>query len=97
MAIVVNNFAYSKNIQEIKPLILNLVLSHNPKGMPQGELRKVFLIKDENKDFWIEFFAASLTGTPVKAEVLIEFTNPFLSAAKLKQWGLLKPGITIKE
>ena len=89
------SFVYSKNIQEIKPLVLNLTLSINPKGQHVGELRKVFLIKEENKEFWKEFFASSLNGLPIKAEVLIEFRNRDFSALKIKQWGLLKEGIQI--
>lgn len=92
----VNNFVYSNKIQEIKPLVLNLTISKNPNGENIGELRKVFLIRNENKEFWKEFFAASLQGIPIKAEVLIEFRNPGISATKLKSWGLLKEGITIK-
>ena len=91
-----NNFVYSKNIHEIKPLILNLTLSQNPDGQRYGELRKKFLIKEgENDEFWKEFFAASLQGKPVRAEVLIEFRNRDFSALKIKQWGLLKEGIKI--
>lgn len=91
------NFEYSKNIEEIKPLILNLTITKNEHGKNIGELRKVFTIHESNKAFWSEFFAASLSGTPIKAQVLIEFRNPFLSALKLKELGLLKKGITIKE
>jgi len=90
-------FAYSKNIESIKPLVLNLTLSTDKEGKRTGELRKKFLIKAENTSFWSELFSASLSGKTIKAEVIIEFSNPFLSAIKLKEWGLLKTGTVIKE
>jgi hypothetical protein len=91
------NFIVNKGKQKVNPLTLNLNVSIDDNGKITGELRKVFFITDINKKFWVNFFATSLSGVPIKAEVVIEFRDPFLAATRLKQMGLLKPRTVIKE
>lgn len=86
---MVEEFIYSEGIEEVKPLTLNLSLRRKPDGSIEGELRKKVAI-NKNSEFWIELFSKSLQGKTIKAPVIIVFRDPFGSACKLKQLGLLK-------
>jgi hypothetical protein len=91
-----DDFIYSKDIEEIKPMVLNLTLGKVVDHKVQGELRKKFTIDLDNKETWIELFSKSLEGKPIKANIIIAFRNKFNSACHLKQINLLKPGTKIK-
>lgn len=84
-----DNFEYSKDIEEIDPIVFNLSLNKTDKGI-QGELRKRFLIKEVEKAFWMQVFEASLKGKPIQAKIKIVFRDPLLSAIKLKELNLLE-------
>lgn len=91
-----DDFIYSKDIEEIKPMTLNLTLGQVVDKKIQAELRKKFTIDLNNKETWIELFSKSLEGKTIKANIIITFRNKFNSACHLKQIGLLKPGTKIK-
>lgn len=92
-----DDFVFTKDIEEIKPMTLNLTLDNQVvDGKIKGALRKKFTIDLKNPDLWLELFSKSLEGKTIKANVIISFNNPFNSACKLKALGLLKPGTKIK-
>jgi len=91
-----DDFIYTKDIEEIKPMVLNLTLGRVIDHKVQGELRKKFTINLENKESWVNLFSNSLEGKPIKANIIITFKNKFNSACHLKEIGLLKPGTKIK-
>ena len=91
-----DDFIYSKDIEEIKPMTLNLTLGQLKDNKIQGELRKKFTIDLNNKETWVELFSKSLEGKTIKANIIITFRNRFNSACHLKQVGLLKPGTKLK-
>jgi len=93
---MVDDFVYSEGIEEVKPLTLNLSITRKPNGSIEGEVRKKIVI-DLNSDFWIELFSKSLQGKPIRAPVIIVFRDPFGSACKLKELGLLKADTKILE
>jgi hypothetical protein len=93
---MVEEFIYPERIEEIKPLVLSLTLSKHD-GKIVGELRKKFLIKEEQKEFWVKFFNASLQNKPINAKVQIVFRDKLSSACTLKELGLLKKDTVIKE
>lgn len=85
-----DDFIYSEDIEEIKPLTLNLTVHRKKDGTIEGQLRKKFTINTEDPSFWKELFSHSLEGKNIKAPVLIVFRDPFGAACKLKELGLLK-------
>ena len=93
---MVEEFIYSEGIEEVKPLTLNLSLRKKLDGSIEGELRKKVAISKDSA-FWIELFSKSLQGKPIKAPVIIVFRDPFGSACKLKELGLLKADTKIKD
>jgi hypothetical protein len=93
---MVEDFVYTTDIEEIKPMTLNLTIVERTNKTIKAELRKKFTIDLENPKVWIDLFSASLEGKPIKANIIIAFRNPFKSACQLKQLKLLKPGTKIK-
>ena len=91
-----DDFIYTQDIEEIKPLTLNLTLTHRNERYVKGELRKKFTIDLQDPKIWMDLFSASLEGKPIKSSVIITFRNPFRSACQLKELKLLKPGTKIK-
>jgi len=92
-----DDFIYTKDINEIKPMTLNLTLSNQIiNNKVKAALRKGFTIDLNNPDFWVNLFSASLEGKSIKANVIISFDNKFTSACKLNKLGLLKKGTKIK-
>jgi len=90
------DFIYSKDIEEIKPMTLNLTLFRQDETHVKGELRKKFTIDLNNSETWVELFSKSLEGKPIKANIIIAFRNPFRSACQLKELKLLKTGTKLK-
>ena len=70
-----NNFIYSENIQEIKPLTINLSFHLNKNKEIICYLRRKFIIREENSAFWKEFFTGSLSRVPIKTNLLVKFSN----------------------
>ena len=92
-----DDFIYTKDIEEIKPMTLNLTLGNQVvDNKLKAELRKKFTIDLSNPDIWVELFSKSLEGKTIKANIIISFRNPFRSACQLKQLSLLKPGTKVK-
>ena len=91
-----DDFIYSEDIEEIKPMTLNLTLVRQDATHIKGELRKKFTIDLNNPDAWVELFSKSLEGKTIKANIIIAFRNPFRSACQLKELKLLKPGTKLK-
>jgi hypothetical protein len=94
MVLLEPEFEYTKDINEINPITLNITLSKIQNDVLTFELRKKIQIKltdSETKQFWINFFSNSLEGKKIKASMIIAFRDRFGSACKLKQMGLLKP------
>jgi len=96
MLMTTDDFIYSRGIEEIKPMTLNMTLHKRP-GSVVVEFRKKVIINLSDAVFWTEFFSRSLEGKPIKANVMVVFRDAFGSACKLKELGLLKPETKIKE
>ena len=75
---------------------LNLTLFKKKDGTIIGEFRKKITINEENQIHFIDLFSNSLEGKPIQSKVIIAFRDPFISANRLKEFGLLKKGTQIK-
>lgn len=90
-------FIYSDKIEQVAPLTLNLSIHITENDEVVVELRKKATINYKNKEFWLNFFSASLGDKPIKVNAQIVFRDKFSSASKLKDLNLLKTGTKIKE